>query len=55
MDGSCAVVSLPGDGKEEGKIESVNKLGDEVLGSPAISGDAMYVRGAKNLWKIQAK
>jgi hypothetical protein len=52
MDGSCAVVSLEA---EEGKIESVNKLGDEVLGSPAIAGNAMYVRGAKNLWKIEAK
>jgi hypothetical protein len=52
MDGSCAVVSLDG---EEGKIENVNKLGDEVLGSPAISGNAMFVRGAQNLWKIQAK
>lgn len=52
MDGSCAVVSLDG---EEGKIESVNKLGDEVLGSPAIAGNAMFVRGAQNLWKIQSK
>lgn len=52
MDGACAVVSLDG---EEGKVEKVNKLGDEVLGSPAISGNAMYVRGAQNLWKIEAK
>lgn len=52
MDGNCAVVSLDGD---EGKIEGISKLGDEVLGSPALSGNAMYVRGAKSLWKIEAK
>lgn len=52
MDGTCAVVSLE---SEEGKILGVNKLGDEVLGSPAISGNAMYVRGSQNLWKIEAK
>ena len=52
MDGSCTVVSIDG---KEGKIEGTNKMGDEVLGSPAISGDAMYVRGAKNLWKISVK
>jgi hypothetical protein len=51
MDGTCAVVGLDG---EEGKIEQTNKLGDEVLGSPAVSGNAMYVRGAQNLWKISA-
>ncbi|MCE2785896.1 MAG: PQQ-like beta-propeller repeat protein [Pirellula sp.] len=51
MDGTCAVVALDG---EEGKIEQTNKLGDEVLGSPAVSGNAMYVRGAQNLWKISA-
>ena len=52
MDGTCAVISLDG---QEGKVEKTNKLGDEVLGSPAVSGDAMYVRGAQNLWKISAK
>ena len=52
MDGTCAVISLDG---QEGKVEKTKKLGDEVLGSPAVSGDAMYVRGAQNLWKISAK
>ncbi|MFM2216963.1 MAG: hypothetical protein RL240_1281 [Planctomycetota bacterium] len=52
MDGSCTVVSLAG---EEGEIVQKNTLGDEVLGSPAVSGDALFVRGAKNLWKITTK
>ncbi len=51
MDGTCFVVGIEG---EEGKILETNRLGDEVLGSPAISGNAMYVRGAGSLWKISA-
>jgi outer membrane protein assembly factor BamB len=49
MEGVCFVVSLDG---EEGKIVQTNKIEDEVLGSPAISGNAMFVRGANHLWKI---
>jgi outer membrane protein assembly factor BamB len=49
MEGACFVVSLDGD---QGSIVEKNQLGDEVLGSPAISGNAMYVRGATSLWKI---
>lgn len=52
MDGSCTVVSLAG---EQGEIIQKNMLGDEVLGSPAISENAMYVRGAKNLWRISER
>ncbi|MFN7732356.1 MAG: PQQ-binding-like beta-propeller repeat protein [Pirellula sp.] len=49
MDGVCFVVAIDG---EQGSIVETNRLGDEVLGSPAISGNAMYVRGATSLWKI---
>jgi outer membrane protein assembly factor BamB len=49
MEGLCFVVALDG---EEGKIVQTNKIEDEVLGSPAIAGNAMYVRGANHLWKI---
>lgn len=49
MEGLCYVVALDG---EEGKIVQTSKIEDEVLGSPAISGNAMYVRGASYLWKI---
>ncbi len=49
MEGLCFVVALDG---EEGKIVQTNKIDDEVLGSPAISGNAMFVRGANHLWKI---
>jgi len=49
MEGLCFVVALDG---EEGKILQTNKIDDEVLGSPAISGNSMFVRGANHLWKI---
>ncbi|MCU0708630.1 MAG: PQQ-binding-like beta-propeller repeat protein [Pirellula sp.] len=49
MEGLCFVVALDG---EEGKIVQTNKIDDEVLGSPAIAGNAMFVRGANHLWKI---
>lgn len=52
MDGRCFVVGVDG---EEGKILQTNKIEDEVLGSPAISGNAMFVRGANHLWKIATK
>jgi outer membrane protein assembly factor BamB len=52
MEGACFVVALDG---EQGAIVETNKLGDEVLGSPAISGNAMYVRGATSLWKITSQ
>jgi outer membrane protein assembly factor BamB len=49
MEGLCFVVALDG---EEGKIVQTNKIDDEVLGSPAIADNAMFVRGANHLWKI---
>ncbi len=51
-DGKCFVVEL---GEEEGKVVATNELGEAVLGSPAISGNAMYVRGVSSLWKIAEK
>ncbi|XZE33302.1 PQQ-binding-like beta-propeller repeat protein [Pirellulaceae bacterium SH501] len=49
QDGVCSVVKL---GDEQGEKLASNPLGEEVLGSPAISGDAMYVRSVSSLWKI---
>ena len=51
-DGRCFVVEL---GDTEGKVVATNELGEAVLGSPAISGNAMYVRGVSSLWKIAEK
>ena len=51
-DGRCFVVEL---GDKEGKVVATNELGEAVLGSPAVSGNAMYVRGVSSLWKIAEK
>ncbi len=51
-DGRCFVVEL---GDTEGTVVATNELGEAVLGSPAISGNAMYVRGVSSLWKIAEK
>lgn len=51
-DGTCLVVDLA---KEKGEVIATNELGEAVLGSPAISGNAMYVRGVSSLWKIAEK
>ena len=52
MDGKCFAVKIDGD---QGEILETNSLEEEVLGSPAISGNAMYVRGVTHLWKISKK
>jgi hypothetical protein len=31
---------------------ATNEFGETLLASPAVSGDAMYVRSDKHLWKI---
>ena len=41
-EGKCLVVRL---GDEKGEVVATNDMGESVLGSPAISGNAMYVRG----------
>lgn len=52
QDGSCFTVALDG---EEGKLIATSKLGESVLGSPAVSGNAMFVRSVDALWKIAAQ
>ncbi len=52
LEGKCFVVKIDG---TEGTIVNVNALGEEVLGSPAISQNAMFVRGVSHLWKIADK
>ena len=47
-EGICQVIQLG----DEAKIIATNELGDKVLGSPAISGNALFVRSEKHLWKI---
>lgn len=51
-EGKCLVVRL---GEEKGEVVATNDMGESVLGSPAISGNAMYVRGVSSLWKIAEK
>jgi outer membrane protein assembly factor BamB len=40
---------------EKGKIAAENDFDEEILASPAVADDAMYVRGYKRLWKIAEK
>lgn len=47
--GKAHVVGVGGDEAEE---LGTNEFGEEVLGSPAVAGDALYVRGVTHLWKI---
>ncbi len=49
MKGRCVTVDLSG---KEGKVIAESELGEEVLGSPAIAGDALFVRSVDALWKI---
>lgn len=49
MNGKCFVVQLSEAG---GEVVAECELGDEVLGSPAIDGEALFVRSTGALWKI---
>lgn len=49
IDGKCSVTQL---GETEGVRLALNELGEDVLGTPAIAGNAMYVRSVSSLWKI---
>jgi outer membrane protein assembly factor BamB len=49
QDGQCFVIK-PGD--EKGELVSTMDMGDSILGSPAVSGNAMYLRSDKFLYKI---
>ena len=37
---------------EEGKVTGTIELGETILGTPALSSDALYIRSDKHLWKI---
>ncbi|MDP6467935.1 MAG: PQQ-binding-like beta-propeller repeat protein [Pirellulaceae bacterium] len=50
-DGKAKVVQLG----ESGKIVGTNDFGETVLGSPAVSDGALYVRSNRYLWKIAEK
>jgi outer membrane protein assembly factor BamB len=52
QDGQCLVVKL---GEEKGEIVHTAELGEGFLGTPAIAGNALYLRGDKHLWKIAEK
>ena len=47
--GKCFVVQL---GKTSGEVVATNEIDDTILGSPAVSGNALFVRGDRSLWKI---
>ena len=49
MNGKCVTVDLSG---AQGKVIATSELGEDVLGSPALSGNALYVRSVRALWKI---
>jgi outer membrane protein assembly factor BamB len=49
MKGRCVTVDLS---DKEGKVVAESELGEEVLGSPAIVGNALLVRSVDALWKI---
>ncbi len=51
MSGKCFVVEL---GADSAEVIAECELGSEVLGSPAVSGSAMYVRSVDALWKVAA-
>jgi outer membrane protein assembly factor BamB len=48
QDGVCHVVKLG----EKGEIVAKNPLGEQLLATPAVSGDALYLRSDAHLWKI---
>lgn len=52
QDGNCFVVKLPSDKDGKGEVVARNTLGEAVYGTPAISGNALYVRSYDHLWKI---
>jgi outer membrane protein assembly factor BamB len=50
QDGLVHVVKLNGD--QQGELVAENDLGEKILASPAVSGNAIYYRTEKHLWKI---
>lgn len=49
--GKCFVVEL-GEPGEKGKIVAENDFGEDVLGSPAVADNGLFVRSHSHLWKI---
>ncbi|MBS0210755.1 MAG: PQQ-binding-like beta-propeller repeat protein [Planctomycetes bacterium] len=49
QDGLTSVVRI---GDEKGEVVQENKLGEAVLGSPAVSGNAIFIRTDAHLWKL---
>ena len=49
QDGACLVVKL---GDEKGETVHTAEMGEGFLGTPAIAGNALYLRSEKHLWKI---
>ncbi|QDU25294.1 outer membrane biogenesis protein BamB [Anatilimnocola aggregata] len=52
QDGKCFAVKL---GAEKPEDPPTSELGEQVLGSPAVSSDGLFIRTGQNLWKIAAK
>lgn len=48
-DGACQVVKLD---TKQGRIVSTNEFGDSLQASPAVVGNALFIRSDKRLWKI---
>jgi outer membrane protein assembly factor BamB len=48
-DGQANVIRLD---REEGEVVGQAALGELIHASPAVSGDAMYIRSDRYLWKI---
>jgi outer membrane protein assembly factor BamB len=52
QDGVAKVIQL---GDEKGEVIGESDFGEAVKGSPAVAGDAMFVRTDEHLWKISSK
>ncbi len=50
-EGKCFVVELGSHG-EKGRIVAENEFGEDVLGSPAVADNGLFVRCHSHLWKI---
>lgn len=48
-EGTGHVVDLSG---ERGRLESTRELGETILSTPAVSGNALYIRSDGHLWKF---
>ncbi len=50
-EGGAQVVHL---GDKEGKVVGAGSVGEQVLATPAIAGDALFIRGEKHVFKVAA-